>query len=87
MVTISSRRDCKTNLFKGRFTKRLVGLHNMTYAERVGFLKLDSLEVRRIRFDIIFSPTCKILFGLVNMNSSDMFAFNDFTATRGHDTR
>jgi len=54
----------------------------MTYAERINFLKLDSLGERRLRFDIIF--TYKILFGLVNMNCNDMFAFNDITVTRGH---
>jgi len=65
-----------------RFTKRLVGLRNMTYADRINFLKLDSLEERWLRFDIIF--TYKILFGLVHMNCNVMFAFNDFTVTRGH---
>jgi len=54
----------------------------MIYADRINLLKLDSLEERRLRFDIIF--TYKIFFGLVNMNCNDMFAFNDFTVTRGH---
>ena len=65
-----------------RFTKRLVGLRNMTYVDRINFLKLNSLEERRLRFDIIF--TYKILFGLVNIKCSDIFAFKDATATRGH---
>jgi len=43
---------------------------------------MDRLEEQWLRFDIIF--TYKILFGLVNMNCSDMFTFNDFTATHGH---
>jgi len=72
----------KLEFVQKRFTKRLVGLHNRIYAERIDFLKLDCLEERRLRFDIIF--TYKILFGLVYMNCSDMFAFNDFTATREH---
>jgi len=38
-----------------RFTNRLVGLHNMIYADRIHFLKLDSLEERRLRFDIAFN--------------------------------
>jgi len=54
----------------------------MTYTDRIDFLKLDSLEERRLRFDIIF--TYKILFGLVNKTCSDMFAFIDFTTTSGH---
>ena len=49
-----------------RFTKRLVGLRNMTYVDRINFLKLNSLEERGLRFDIIF--TYKILFGLVIIN-------------------
>jgi len=54
----------------------------MTYADIIHFLKLDSLEEQQLHFYIIF--TYRILFGLVNMNCSDMFAFNDFTVTRGH---
>ena len=65
-----------------RFTKRLVGLRNMTYVDRINFLQLNILEERWLRFDIIF--TYKILFGLVNINCSDIFAFKDSTATRGH---
>jgi len=38
-----------------RFTMRLVGLHNMNYADIIDFLKLDSLQERRLRFDIIFA--------------------------------
>jgi len=51
------------------FTKRLVGLRNMTFADRINFFKLDRLEERRLRFAVIF--TYKILFGHVNMNCSD----------------
>ena len=65
-----------------RFTKRLVGLRYLTYSDRIKFLKLDSLEERRLRFDLMF--TYKILFGLVNVNWSNMFAFNVLTSTRGH---
>jgi len=54
----------------------------VTYADIIYLLKLDSLEEQRLRFDIMF--TYKILFGIVNMNCSDMFVFNDFTETREH---
>jgi len=50
----------------------------MTHADRFHFLKLDSLEERRLRFDVMF--TYSILFGLVNINCSDKFAFNVLTA-------
>jgi len=72
----------KLEYVQRRFTKRLVGLHNMTYSDIINFLKLDSLEERQLRFDIIF--TYKILFWLVNMNCNDMFGFNDCTVTRWH---
>ena len=65
-----------------RFTKRLVGLRYMTYSDRINFLELDSLEERRLRFDLMFAY--KILFGLVNVNWCNMFSFNVRTATRGH---
>jgi len=76
------RKIAKLESVQRRSTKRLVGLHNMTYADRIDFLKLNSPEERRLRFDIM--STYKILFGFVNMNCSDMFAFNDFTETRRH---
>ena len=64
-----------------RFTKRIVGLRCMTYSDRMKFLELDSLEERRLRFDLMFAY--KILFGLVNTNCNNMFSFN-VRATRGH---
>ena len=54
----------------------------VTYSDRIKFLKLDSLEERRLRFDLMF--TYKILLGLVNVNWNNMFAFNVLTSTRGH---
>ena len=36
-----------------RFTKRLLGLSNMSYGERLIFLKCESLEMRRMRSDLI----------------------------------
>jgi len=47
--------SAKLESVQRRFTKRLVGLHNITYANRIDFLKLDSLEERWLRFDIIFT--------------------------------
>jgi len=34
----------KLEYVQRRFTKRLVGLHTMTYADRIDLFKLDSLE-------------------------------------------
>ena len=65
-----------------RFTKRIVGLSSKSYAERMSMLQLDSLEVRRLRFDLLY--TYKILFGLVDIDWSKMFSLNRFAVTRGH---
>jgi len=40
-----------------RFTKRLIGLSVYSYDERLKLLNLDSLQYRRIRFDIIMCYT------------------------------
>ena len=46
-----------------RFTKRLPGLSNISYHVRLKLLKLESLEIRRLRSDLIL--VYKILFGHV----------------------
>ena len=37
-----------------RFTKRLRGYRNISYAERLRLLNLDTLEARRLKFDLIY---------------------------------
>jgi len=54
-----------------RFTKRLPGLSNYTYNERFSFLKIPSLEQRRMRADLILCY--KMLFGHLNICSVDFF--------------
>ena len=64
-----------------RFTKRLPGYSNLTYKDRLALLNLPSLELRRLRLDLI---SCyKILFGLTSINSSELFELRQST-TRGH---
>ena len=36
------------------FTKRIPSISNFSYAERLALLNLDTLELRRLRFDLIF---------------------------------
>jgi hypothetical protein len=36
------------------FAKRIPSISNFTYAERLALLDLDTLELRRLRFDLIF---------------------------------
>ena len=65
-----------------RFTKRLPGLKHMSYNERLHYLGLSSLELRRLHLDLIYYY--KIVFGVVNLNFSDFFEFSLVTAARGH---
>ena len=55
-----------------RFTKRLRGLRNLSYCDRLTKLGLCTLELRRLHLDLLYCY--KIVFGLVNVN------FNDFIA-------
>jgi ribonucleases P/MRP protein subunit RPP40 len=66
-----------------RFTKRLRGLFNLSYDERLSVLNLERLEARRIRADLI--TAYKIIFGLTVINISAVFELNACSIrTRGH---
>ena len=54
-----------------RFTKR-PGMKSLTYHQRLTKLDLESLELRRIRADLIFAY--KLIFGLVDIDPSEFFA-------------
>ena len=63
------------------FTKYLPGLYNMSYASRMNILNLESLEYRRIKFDLVF--LFKIVNNLVHIDGRHLFSFNTMN-TRGH---
>ena len=66
-----------------KFTKRLQGYSHLNYSSRLTNLEMESLELRRLHSDLIF--TYKILFGLTNINLTDFFTFpNSAHNTRGH---
>jgi len=48
------------------FTKRLPGLKNLSYKERLAATNLDTLELRRLRTDLIVCY--KIVFGLIKVD-------------------
>jgi len=50
------------------------------YTERLQLLNLDSLEVRRLKFDLIM---CYKIFGIVRVNREEFFEFT-LSRTRGH---
>jgi len=57
----------------------------LQYSERLVKLEVDSLELRRIRFDLIY--VCKLLFGMVDadVGLSALFVANNVdTVARGH---
>ena len=58
-----------------RFTKRLPGLNNLSYTERLQRIRLPSgpsLELRRLYSDLIYC--CKIIFGMIDLTTSDFFS-------------
>jgi hypothetical protein len=57
-----------------RFTKRIVGMYNLTYLQRLICLGLESLELRRLRADLLL--VYKILFGFTALRSDDFFRIN-----------
>ena len=67
-----------------RFTKKIPGLFNFSYDERLQTLKLERLEVRRIKADLILCY--KIVFGLYKTNIKLELISNQCN-TRGHHFR
>jgi len=65
---------------KRRFTKRLRSLRDLSYEKRLSLLNLQSLEVRRLHYDLTWCY--KILFRLVCVNPDEFFQFS-VTNTRG----
>jgi len=65
-----------------QFTKRLFGLKDLTYKERLVRLNLPSLKLRRLYLDLILCY--KIVFGMVCVNFDDFFTFSPSFQTRGH---
>jgi len=54
----------------------------LTYCQRLTRLKLDSLELRRVCLDLIF--TYKLVFGLTDLKLSHFFVLRNDARSRGH---
>ena len=65
-----------------QFTKRLPGLKNLAYNERLKLLGLQSLEHRRLKFDLILCYN--IIHGQSAIPLDKMFTLNSNTTLRGH---
>jgi len=64
-----------------KFTKRLPGYSDLSYAERRAKLNLQTLELRRLHYDLVMCY--KIVFSIVKLQFSDFFVFSSLS-TRGH---
>ena len=65
-----------------RFTKRLPRLKNLNYYDRLERLNVPTLELRRLRDDLLWCY--KVVFGLVHVNVNEFFEFSPCDNTRGH---
>ena len=65
-----------------RFTKWLPGFQTLPYDERCALLGLDSLELRRLRADLILCYN--IIRGLFLLSPNSFFTFVCNSRTRGH---
>ena len=69
-----------------RFTKRIIGLSDIEYEERLRILKLPSLEFRRLRGDMI--ETYKIIHNCYDpATTKSFFTFSNTSTTRGNSLR
>ena len=55
------------------FTKRLKGLSELSYDDRLKLLNLERLEIRRLRFDLLCCY--KIIFGLMRIDREAFFEY------------
>ena len=68
-----------------RFTKRIPGLKNLTYAERLTNLNLMSLEHRRLIADLVCCYN--INHGFSSIKPEDLFTLSKNPSSRGHEHR
>jgi len=72
----------KVESVQRHFSKRLKGLDNLDYKSRLELLNLESLELRRLKADLIF--TYKLVFGIIDMECTKFFKTINDRNTRGH---
>jgi len=73
----------KLEVVQKNFTKRILGMETKTFTQRLEALNLESLELRRLKADLIL--TSKIIFGLVDLNAEKFSKLRQDSITRGHD--
>lgn len=65
-----------------RFTKRISGMKDLSYPQRLNKLNLETLEERRLKTDLI--TMFKILHHIIDIDFIDFFSLSNLTNTRGH---
>jgi len=65
-----------------QFTKKLKGMFDKSYEERLAVLGLERLELRRLHSDLVMC--FKVLHGLANLEFDDYFEYSNAYRTRGH---
>ena len=70
---------------QSRFTKRLLGMNQLPYTERLTQLGLQSLEQRRLITDLI--SYYNMIHGHSSLTFSDFFSFTHNPSSRGHSLR
>lgn len=65
-----------------RFTKRFSDMKGLTYPQRLAKFKLETLELRRLKTDLI--TMFKILHIVIDIDFNEFFALSNENRTRGH---
>ena len=65
-----------------RFTKKLCGLRDFSYQQRLTYLSAESLERRRLNQDL--TTMFKIINGFIEVPVCDFFEFSNEQRTRGN---
>ena len=68
-------------MFSVVLLKKIIGFSSLTYAERLIKLDVDTLELRRLKQDLL--TMYKVFNNLLVLNVSEFFEFNHVN-TRGH---
>jgi hypothetical protein len=72
----------KIEAVQRNFTKKLTGLYYLSYSDRISKLSTETLELRRLKFDLIMYY--KIIHGLIDIDNSKFFNRSAYTTTRGN---
>jgi len=73
---------CRVFLSRLRSDLNQTRTHNLNYYDRLERLNVPTLELRRLRADLLWCY--KVVFGLADVNVNEFFEFSPCHNTRGH---